>query len=189
MGLFPFINLKKRKRIILLVVDLDKIIKGAGKQKTSTIHLNIFPTEANKISSIFMEFTDNMHKQMWLIGKDFHFRLKQLLSGGSTPQMCRQPTANLLRRKFVIFSCHTQSMPAKNCLFPAQSLWLNARRQFMRCCPKRKKAPASNQYVMDTGALVIIYMISVMLLFFRRTQKSPGTSFTMLRGRGEVDTD
>ena len=24
---------------------------------------------------------------------------------------------------------------------------------------------------------------------FRRTQKSPGTSFTMLRGRGEVDTD
>ena len=54
----------------LLVVDLDKIIKGAGKQKTSTIHLNIFPTEANEISSIFMEFTDNMHKQMWLIGKD-----------------------------------------------------------------------------------------------------------------------
>ena len=41
----------------------------------------------------------------------------------------------------------------------------------------------------DTGALVIIYMISVMLLFFQRTQKSPGTSFTMLRGRGEVDTD
>ncbi len=54
----------------LLVVDLDKIIKGAGKQKTSTIHLNIFPTEANEISSIFMEFTDNIHKQMWLIGKD-----------------------------------------------------------------------------------------------------------------------
>ena len=27
---------------------------------------------------------------------------------------------------------------------------------------------------MDAGALVIIYMISVMLLFFRRTQKSPG---------------
>ena len=36
----------------------------------STIHLNIFPTEANEISSIFMEFTDNMHRQMWLIGKD-----------------------------------------------------------------------------------------------------------------------
>lgn len=54
----------------MLVVDLDKIIKGAGKQKTSTIHLNIFPNEANEISSIFMEFTDNMHKQMWLIGKD-----------------------------------------------------------------------------------------------------------------------
>lgn len=70
MGLFSFINLKKRKRIILLVVDLDKIIKGAGKQKTSTIHLNIFPNEANEISSIFMEFTGNMHKQMWLIGKD-----------------------------------------------------------------------------------------------------------------------
>lgn len=32
--------------------------------------MNIFPTEANEISSIFMEFTDNMHKQMWLIGKD-----------------------------------------------------------------------------------------------------------------------
>ena len=250
MGLLSFINLRKRKRIILLVVDLDKIIKGAGKQKTSTIHLNIFPTEANEISSIFMEFTDNMHKQMWLIGKDiptfesleakgaeitsltfnasgmgvtwdempkflstrgfylyakvkgldvdvpidkvtkvivskpvygevrvkeqcfflrirwcmrktndqsknhqqgkelfmdFYFRLKQLLSGVSPSQMCRQPTADLLRRKFVIFSCHTQSMPAKNCLFPAQNLWLNARRQFMWCCPKRKKAPASDQ--------------------------------------------
>ena len=44
-----------------------------------------------------------------------------------------------------LFFCHTQSMPAKNCLFPAQNLWLNARRQFMWCCPKRKKAPASNQ--------------------------------------------
>ena len=44
--------------------------------------MNIFPTETNEISSIFMEFTDNMHKQMWLIGKDFYFRLKQLLSGG-----------------------------------------------------------------------------------------------------------
>lgn len=54
----------------LLVVDLDKIIKGAGKQKTSTIHLNLFPTEANEISSIFMEFTDNVHKQMGFIGKD-----------------------------------------------------------------------------------------------------------------------
>ena len=37
MGLFSFINLKKRKRITLLVVDLDKIIKGAGKQKTRAI--------------------------------------------------------------------------------------------------------------------------------------------------------
>lgn len=54
----------------LLVVDLDKIIKGAGKQKTSTIHLNLFPTEANEISSIFMQFTDNVHKQMGFIGKD-----------------------------------------------------------------------------------------------------------------------
>lgn len=36
----------------LLVVDLNKIIKGAGKQKTSTIHLNLFPTEANEISII-----------------------------------------------------------------------------------------------------------------------------------------
>ena len=51
----------------LLVVDLDKIIKGAGKQKTSTIHLNLFPTEANEISSIFMGFTDNVHKQMGFI--------------------------------------------------------------------------------------------------------------------------
>lgn len=54
----------------LLVVDLDKIIKGAGKQKTSTIHLNLFPTEATEISSIFMQFTDNVHKQMGFIGKD-----------------------------------------------------------------------------------------------------------------------
>lgn len=54
----------------LLVVDLNKIIKGAGKQKTSTIHLNLFPTEANEISSIFMEFADNVHKQMGFIGKD-----------------------------------------------------------------------------------------------------------------------
>lgn len=54
----------------LLVVDLDKIIKGAGKQRTITIHLNLFPTEANEISSIFMQFTDNVHKQMGFIGKD-----------------------------------------------------------------------------------------------------------------------
>ena len=54
----------------LLVVDLDKIIKSAGKQKTSVIHLNLFPTEANEIFSIFMEFTDNVHKQMGFIGKD-----------------------------------------------------------------------------------------------------------------------
>lgn len=54
----------------LLVIDLDKIIKGAGNQKTITIHLNLFPTEANEISSIFMQFTDNVHKQMGFIGKD-----------------------------------------------------------------------------------------------------------------------
>lgn len=54
----------------LLVVDLDKIIKDAGKQKTSTIHLNLFPTEVSEISSIFMGFTDNVHKQMGFIGKD-----------------------------------------------------------------------------------------------------------------------
>ena len=54
----------------LLVVDLDKIIKGAEKQKTITIHLNFFPTEANEISSIFMQFIDNVHKQMGFIGKD-----------------------------------------------------------------------------------------------------------------------
>mgnify|MGYP000044771056 CR=1 FL=1 len=54
----------------LLVVDLDKIIKSAGKQKTTTIHLTLFPTDANEISSIFMEFTDNVHKQMGFIGKD-----------------------------------------------------------------------------------------------------------------------
>ena len=102
--------------------------------------------------------------------------------------MCRRATADLFRRKFVIFSCHTQSMPAKNCLFPAQSLWLNARRQFMRCCPKRKR-PLHPSVKMNAGASKMIYMISVMLLFFQRTQKSPGTSFTMLRGRGEVDTD
>lgn len=54
----------------LLVIDLDKIIKGAGNQKTITIHLNRFPTEANEISSIFMQFTDNVHKQMGFIGKD-----------------------------------------------------------------------------------------------------------------------
>ena len=54
----------------MLVVDLDKIIKGSGKQKTITIHLNLFPSEANEISSIFMQFTDNVHKQMGFIGKD-----------------------------------------------------------------------------------------------------------------------
>lgn len=54
----------------LLVIDLDKIIKDAGKHKTCTIHLNLFPTEVNEISSIFMQFTDNVHKQMGFIGKD-----------------------------------------------------------------------------------------------------------------------
>ena len=54
----------------LLVVDLDKIIKDAGKQEKITIHLNLFPAEANEISSIFMQFTDNVHKQMGFIGKN-----------------------------------------------------------------------------------------------------------------------
>lgn len=54
----------------LLVVDLDKIIKSAGKQKSIVIHLELFPTDAKEISSIFMEFTDNVHKQMGFIGKD-----------------------------------------------------------------------------------------------------------------------
>lgn len=54
----------------LLVVDLDKIIKVAGKQKNITIHLDLFPTESNEISSIFMQFTDNVHKQMGFVGKD-----------------------------------------------------------------------------------------------------------------------
>ncbi len=71
----------------LLVVDLNKIIKGAGKQKTSTIHLNLFPTEANEIFSIFMEFTDNMHKQMGFIGKDI-----PLLNHWK--QMCRDHILN-----------------------------------------------------------------------------------------------
>ena len=52
-------------------------------------------------------------RRLWI----FTFVWNNSFPGGSTPQMCRQPTADLLRRKFVIFSCHTQSMPAKNCLF------------------------------------------------------------------------
>lgn len=56
----------------LLVVDLDKIIKGAGKQKTSTIHLNLFPTAANEISSIFMEFTDNVHMLNVAVSRAVH---------------------------------------------------------------------------------------------------------------------
>ena len=228
MGLFSFINLKKRKRITLLVVDLDKIIKGAGKQKTRAIPYKSaresgerffvrkrwktagilcvfqgFPNEslAEKIRQnpqthlcgvALAQFTwiSSLLRLMrfpvysWnsqiiciskcgLLGRIFTFVWNNSFPGDSTPQMCRQPTADLFRRKFVIFSCHTQSMPAKNCLFPAQNLWLIARRQFMRCCPKRKKTPASNQWVMDTGASRMIYMISVMLLFFQRTQKSP----------------
>lgn len=54
----------------LLVMDLDKIIKGAGKQKTITIPLNLFPNEANEIASIFMQFADNVHKQTGFIGKN-----------------------------------------------------------------------------------------------------------------------
>lgn len=54
----------------LLVVDLDKIIRNAKKQKHFTIHLNAFPTEVNEISNIFFEFTDNAHKQMAFIGKE-----------------------------------------------------------------------------------------------------------------------
>ena len=55
-------------------------------------------------------------------------------SKGNTAQMCRWATADLFRRKCVIFSCHTQSMPAKNCLFPTKNLRLNPHRQFMRYC-------------------------------------------------------
>lgn len=54
----------------LLVVDLDKILKDSGKQKTSTIQLKLFPTETNEISNIFMQFINNVHKQMGFIGKD-----------------------------------------------------------------------------------------------------------------------
>ena len=54
---------------------------------------------------------------------------------GNTAQMCLRATADLFRWKFVSFSWHTQSMPAKNCLFPTQNLSLNPRRQFMRYCP------------------------------------------------------
>ena len=39
--------------------------------------------------------------------------------------MCLRPSANLLRRKCVIFSCNTQSIPAKKCLLPTQNLRLN----------------------------------------------------------------
>ena len=53
---------------------------------------------------------------------------------GNTAQMCRRATAYLFHRKFVIFSRNTQSIPAKNCLFPMKNLWLNPRRQFMRYC-------------------------------------------------------
>lgn len=65
----------------LLVVDLAKIIKEAGKQKRTTIHLNLFPTDANEISSIFMQFIHNAHKQMGFIGKDIP-TLKSLLTNG-----------------------------------------------------------------------------------------------------------
>ena len=54
----------------LLVVDLDKIIKDAREQKTTVIHLDVFPSEVNEISSIFMGFVDNVHKQMGFIGRD-----------------------------------------------------------------------------------------------------------------------
>lgn|GEM_PF-1187057 len=66
----------------LLVVDLDKIIKGVGKQKTSIIHLNLFPTEANEIASIFMQFTDNVHKQTGFIGKNIP-TIESLKANGS----------------------------------------------------------------------------------------------------------
>ena len=66
----PSANTKRIEESATTALKAALLIKGAGKQKTSTIHLNLFPTEANEISSIFMEFTDNVHKQMGFIGKD-----------------------------------------------------------------------------------------------------------------------
>lgn len=53
---------------------------------------------------------------------------------------------------------------------------------------KRKKAPAPIKRMIDTGASVIFKQ---MLLFLLRTQKSPGASLKILRGRGggKVDVD
>lgn len=67
----------------LLVFDLDKIIKGNGNHKTSTIHLKPFPTDANEIANIFLEFIDNVHKQTGFIGRNFP-TYESLKSNGST---------------------------------------------------------------------------------------------------------
>ena len=45
---------------ILLVDYLQTIINDAGKQNTYTINLNRFPTESNKITSIFMQVIDDV---------------------------------------------------------------------------------------------------------------------------------
>lgn len=55
----------------LLVVDLEKILKSAKKQKTYSIRLKLFPeNDPNEMAHIFLSFADNAHKQASFIGKD-----------------------------------------------------------------------------------------------------------------------
>ncbi|WP_300249495.1 hypothetical protein [uncultured Subdoligranulum sp.] len=55
----------------LLVVDLDKILKRAQKQKTYSIGLKLFPeNDPKEIAHIFLSFSSNARKQVSFIEKD-----------------------------------------------------------------------------------------------------------------------
>lgn len=67
----------------LLVVDLDKILKSAGTQKTYTIKLELFPEEnPDEIASVFLSFVHNAYKQSSFIGKDL-LSIEELESKGT----------------------------------------------------------------------------------------------------------
>ena len=120
---------------------------------------------------------------------DFYFRLKQLLSGG-------QHSTNVSTAYSRSFSPEIRYFFLPYTKYASEKLPFSSAKSLAECSPpiyavlpETKKGPCIQSMSDGHRGLVIIYMISVMLLFFQRTQKSPGTSFTMLRGRGEVDTD
>ena len=135
--------------------------------------MNIFPTETNEISSIFMEFTDNMHKQMWLIGKDFYFRLKQLLSGG-------QHSTNVSTAYSRSFAPEIRCFFLPYTKYASEKLPFSGAKSLAECSPpiyavlpETKKGPCIQSISDGHRGLGDNLYDQRNAVIFRRTQKSP----------------